>query len=185
LVRRDAGKSKFVRVEDRDRDSHHNAGSDPDGDQVGRDLDRELNELLQELRVMLPGIQVLLAFLLTVAFTNQFATLSDEERGLYFGAVMSTSLAIVFLLAPGVQHRMRFREHDKEALLQSSNRLALAGTVAVGIAMAAVVFLLANYLYGVTLASIVTAFVVIVMAVLWYFLPWRRRHDRDGNDIER
>jgi hypothetical protein len=158
--------------------------ADPAPQKHDRDLDRELNEFLQELRIMLPGVQVLLAFLLTVAFTDKFSTLSAEERGLYFGAVMATSLAIVLLLTPGIQHRMRFRQHDKEALLRSANRLAIAATVAVGIAIASVVFLLANYLYGVVFASIVTAVLVVSMAVLWYVLPWRRRHDGDGGDIE-
>jgi predicted MFS family arabinose efflux permease len=165
-------------------DADEDADEDPAPDKHDRDLDRELNEFLQELRIMLPGVQVLLAFLLTVAFTNKFSTLSDEERGLYFGAVMATSFAIVLLLTPGIQHRMRFRQHDKEALLRSANRLALAATVAVGVAIGSVVFLLANYLYGVVFASVVTAVLVVAMLVLWYALPWRRRHDRDGGDIE-
>ena len=131
---------------------------------------------------MLPGVQVLLAFLLTVAFTNQFATLSSEEKGLYFGAVIATSLAVVLLLAPGAQHRMRFREHDKEALLRSANRLALTATVAT--AMAAVLFLVANYIYDLIVASIATAVLVGVMVLLWYVLPWRRRHGGGGGDAE-
>ena len=91
-----------------------------------RDLDRELDELLQELRVMLPGVQVLLAFLLTVPFTNRFDTLTEGERGVDFAAVALTSLAIVLLMTPGIQHRLRFREHDKEALLEKSNQLLIA-----------------------------------------------------------
>jgi hypothetical protein len=148
------------------------------------DLDRELNELLQEIRVMLPGVQVLLAFLLTVAFTNRFASLSDGERGVYYAAVGLTSLAIVLLMAPGVQHRVRFREHDKEALIVSSNRLFLLASVVVGAAIATVLFLLTEYLYGVGAASIAAAVLVGIMVVLWYVTPVRRRRDRSGDDYE-
>jgi hypothetical protein len=83
---------------------------------------------------MLPGVQVLLAFLLTVPFTQRFVTLSSGERGVYFAAVALTSLAIVLLMTPGVQHRIRFREHDKEALLESSNRLFIFASVVIGAA---------------------------------------------------
>jgi O-antigen/teichoic acid export membrane protein len=150
-----------------------------------RDLDRELNEFLQELRVMLPGVQVLLAFLLTVPFTNRFVTLSGEDRAIYFLAVVATSLAIVLLMTPGVQHRMRFREHDKEALLQVSNRIVLLATLAIGVAIGAVAFLITEYLYGVTTGVIITAALGAVILSLWYAMPWSRRRDRTGGDTER
>jgi predicted MFS family arabinose efflux permease len=149
------------------------------------DLDRELSELLQELRVMLPGVQVLLAFLLTVPFTQRFVTLSDGERAVYFTAVGLTSLAIVLLMTPGVQHRMRFREHDKEALLEGANRLLIIASVVIGAAILTVVFLLAEYVYGFTAGCIATVALLLVMVWLWYLLPWRRRHDRSGDDLER
>ncbi len=149
-----------------------------------RDLDRELDELLQELRVMLPGVQVLLAFLLTVPFTNRFDTLTEGERGVYFAAVALTSLAIVLLMTPGIQHRLRFREHDKEALLEKSNRLLIAASVVIGAAILCVLFLITEYLYGLTAGLFVTAALLVVILVLWYFLPWRRRRDRSGHDVE-
>jgi predicted MFS family arabinose efflux permease len=133
---------------------------------------------------VLPGVQVLLAFLLTLPFTNRLVTLNDGERAIYFTAVGLTSLAIVLLMAPGVQHRMRFREHDKEALLQSSNRLVLIASVVVGAAISAVLFLLAEYLYGLVAGCVTTAALVVAIGVLWYALPWRRRRDRTGHDLE-
>jgi len=133
---------------------------------------------------MLPGVQVLLAFLLTLPFTNRFATLTDGERDVYFAAVGLTSLAIVLLMTPGVQHRIRFREHDKEALLESSNRLLIAASVVIGAAILCVLFLISEYLYGLTTGVIVTAVLLVVILVLWYVLPWRRRRDRSGHDIE-
>ena len=134
---------------------------------------------------MLPGVQVLLAFLLTVPFTNRFVTLSDGERGVYFAAVGLTSLAIVLLMTPGVQHRLRFREHDKEALLESSNRLLILASVAVGAAILAVLFLITEYLYGITAGCIAVAALLVVIVSLWYVIPLRRRHDGRGGDEER
>lgn len=133
---------------------------------------------------MLPGVQVLLAFLLTVPFTQRFVTLSSGERAVYFSAVGLTSLAIVLLMTPGVQHRLRFREHDKEALLESSNRLLIIASVVIGAAILSVLFLLSEYLYGFTAGCLVTGGLLVVMASIWYVVPWRRRHDRSGNDLE-
>jgi len=149
-----------------------------------RNLDRELNELMQELRVILPGVQVLLAFLLTLPFTNRFTTLNDEERAIYFCAVVATTLAVVLMMTPGVQHRMRFREHDKEALLRLSNELAKWATAAIGVAVSAVLFLITEYLYGVTAGAVITIALMATIVTLWYVLPWRRRHDREGGDVE-
>jgi predicted MFS family arabinose efflux permease len=134
---------------------------------------------------VLPGVQVLLAFLLTLPFTNRFVTLTDGERAIYFTAVGLTSLAIVLLMTPGIQHRMRFREHDKDALLESSNRLVLVASVVVGAAIATVLFLIAEYLYGLVAGCVTTAALVVVIGVLWYAIPWRRRRDGSGGDIER
>ena len=133
---------------------------------------------------MLPGVQVLLAFLLTLPFTNRFDTLTDGERGVYFAAVGLTSLAIVLLMTPGIQHRIRFREHDKEALLEESNRLLIVASVVIGAAILCVLFLITEYLYGLTTGCVVTAVLLVVILVLWYVLPWRRRHDRAGHDRE-
>ena len=133
---------------------------------------------------MLPGVQVLLAFLLTLPFTNRFVTLTDGERGIYFAAVGLTSLAIVLLMTPGIQHRIRFREHDKEALLESSNRLLILASVVVGAAILCVLFLISEFLYGLTAGLVVTALLFVVIFLLWYVAPWRRRRDHSGHDIE-
>ena len=133
---------------------------------------------------MLPGVQVLLAFLLTLPFTNRFDTLTEGERGVYFAAVGLTSLAIVLLMTPGIQHRIRFHEHDKEALLEESNRLLIVASVVLAAAILCVLFLITEYLYGLTTGCLVTAVLLVVILVLWYVMPWRRRHDRAGHDLE-
>src|SRR4029450_1625556 len=89
--------------------------------------DRNLSDLLQELRVALPGVQVLFAFLLTVPFTQRFDSLSEFEKDLYFGVLISVALATVLLVAPTAGHRILFRRQQKEFIVSLSNRLALAG----------------------------------------------------------
>jgi hypothetical protein len=154
------------------------------GESSPRDLDRELSELLQGLRIMLPGVQVLLAFLLTVPFTNRYTTLSSGERALYFAAVLTTAVSVVILVTPVIQHRMRFREHDKEALLELSNRLLIAATIFVGASLGLVILLITEYLYGLVAAVVVTIALLLLASVLWYVSPVSRRHDGTGHDHE-
>lgn len=141
--------------------------SDDDG---GR-LDRELDELLQELRVLLPGIQVLFAFLLAVPFAQRFRVISDFEETTYFVAFVATALASVLLMGPGVQHRLRWRQRDKEHLLRAGNRLALAGTVFLGIGIDAVVLLVGEYLYGIEAGALVAGVVGAAMVMVWWLWP--------------
>src|SRR5437588_7891756 len=110
---------------------------DPGGEQPRRSpgdvedrtarLNRELIELLNELRVGLPGVQVLFAFLLTVPFTQRFSRLDSIQRDIYFLAVLSTALASAFLIAPSAYHRLRWRQRDKERMLETSNHMAVIG----------------------------------------------------------
>jgi hypothetical protein len=125
-------------------------------------------ELLQELRVLLPGVQVLFAFLLTVPFTQVFVGADGAERGVFFGAFAATAISTVLLVAPGVRHRSRFREHDKEALIQSSNRLALIGTVFLAGAISLVAVLVTEHLYGWAWAALSGVGVAVLAAWLWY-----------------
>ncbi len=111
-------------------------------------LDRELIELLNELRVALPGVQVLFAFLLVVPFQQGYTRLSALDRDVYFVAVMAAMLATALLIAPSVFHRIRFRDTDKEWLIQMSNRLALVGTFFIAVAMVCTVYLITNVLFG-------------------------------------
>ena len=137
-------------------------------------LDRELEELLQELRVLLTGITVVFAFLLAVPFSNRFANTSDAEHAVYFVALFAAAVSIVLLTTPGVWHRIRFRDHDKEVLLRASNRLTVAGTVAAAVAVVAAVLLVTNFLYdwvvGIAAAGVIGGLVL----VFWYLIPLGR-----------
>ena len=141
-------------------------------------VDRELIELLNELRVALPGVQVLFAFLLTVPFSSGFGKLTDGQRSWYFATFMATAAASAFLMAPPSYHRIRFRDGDKEQMLRTANRFAIAGTVLLSLAIGGVVFVVGDVLYGVATAAVVAAVVAVVIAWLWFGLPlWRRTQD--------
>jgi hypothetical protein len=137
-------------------------------------LDRELIELLNELRVALPGVQVLFAFLLTVPFTNRFTQVNDLQQDAYLVALVATAIGSVLLIAPTAHHRIRFRDHDKEALILVANRLAIAGTVCLAVAMSASVFLVADVLFKATTTAAVTGLVVACFVWFWYGLPLLR-----------
>jgi hypothetical protein len=138
---------------------------------ASQDLDRELIELLNELRVALPGVQVLFAFLLTVPFSQRFGSLTGLQRGVYFGTVMATALASTFLIAPSAYHRLRWRQHDKEQMLITSNRLSIAGTAFLALSIASAVFLVTDVLFGVGAAALAGGATAGIVTWFWFGLP--------------
>jgi hypothetical protein len=142
-----------------------------DGESKGERLDRELMELLQELRVVLPGVQVLLAFLLTVPFQQRFAQLPGSLRNAFFASVVCATLATVLLIAPSAHHRLRWRARDKERLLRIGNQMAIWGTVFLGAAIVLAVYVVTNVLFTSELALATAIAAVVVFAGIWYALP--------------
>ena len=138
-------------------------------------LDRELAELLQELRVVLPGVQVLFAFLLTVPFTNRFGSATQSEKGLFVAALACAALASALLIAPSAFHRILFREHDKEWMILVANRLAITGTVFLATSMTCALFLVVEVIYGSTLAAGIAAGMGLTFVAVWYIVPLVRR----------
>jgi Kef-type K+ transport system membrane component KefB len=134
---------------------------------------RELIELLNELRVALPGVQVLFAFLLAVPFANGFPKLGQLDRDIFFVAFIATALSTVCLIAPSSYHRLRWREHDKERMLVASNVLTIAGLALLAVAITAVVFVITDFLFHRAWAAVFTAIVALAFLVLWYGLPLR------------
>ena len=143
----------------------------PETDEQRRD--RELIELLNELRVALPGVQVLFAFLLAVPFANGFPRLGKLDRDIFFVAFIATALSTVCLIAPSSYHRLRWREHDKERLLRVSNVLTIAGLALLAIAITATVFVITDFLFHRAWAAVFTAIIATAFLVLWYGLPLR------------
>ena len=145
------------------------------GESEDERIDRELIELLNELRVALPGVQVLFAFLLAVPFTQRFQRLTDGQEYAFFLSLLCTTLGSVLLIAPSAYHRLRFREHDKERMLFTSNRLAVAGTIFLALAMTTAVYLVTDLVFHATLTVIVTALTAASFAWFWYGLPLTRK----------
>ena len=138
------------------------------------DLDRELIELLNELRVALPGVQVLFAFLLIVPFSNGWDQVTEVQRYVYFVAFLCAALASAFLIAPSTYHRLRWREGDKEHMLVMGNRLAIWGAVFLAGGMTATVFLITDVLFKNEWAAIVAAAVGGTFVWLWFGLALLR-----------
>jgi len=157
-----------------------------DGESKGERLNRELMELLQELRVVITGVQVLLAFLLTAPFQQRFAQLPGSLRNAFFAAIACATLATAFLLAPSAQHRLRWRSGDKERLLRFGNQSAIAGTLFLAASIVLAVYVVTNVLFTTDLALWTALGFVVVFGALWYVLPlvWRSSPEEKASEEE-
>jgi hypothetical protein len=144
-------------------------------------LDRNLLELLNELRVALPGVQVLFAFLLTVPFTQRFASLTSTQENVYYATLLAAAASALLLIAPSAHHRINFRQQDKAYIVFLANKLTIAGLGFLAAAMSGVVWLITDVLYGGTATAIATTTTALAFAVVWYVLPVVRRLSR-GDD---
>jgi hypothetical protein len=145
--------------------------SDKTEESAAERANRELLELLNELRVALPGVQVLFAFLLIVPFSQGFDKLDASDRRVYFMAVIATVAATICLIAPTAHHRLRFRSGVKEQLLHVANVFAIVGLVLLAFAMAAVTFVITGVIYPGTMPGIVAAVLAGTFMVVWFVLP--------------
>jgi Family of unknown function (DUF6328) len=144
---------------------------------------RELIEMLNEVRVVLPGVQVLFAFLLTLAFSSTFATIDAAERFTYLVAFFSTAGASILLMTPTTFHRIRFRQGDKEALLRMATRFILAGMVLLSIAMVSGIWLVSEKVMSQRSANVVGVVAIVAIVVLWFGIPiWRRARKKPSVD---
>jgi hypothetical protein len=154
------------------------SGQGEPGEGKAERIDRELIELLNELRVALPGVQVLFAFLLTVPFSQGFVQTTDFQRDLFFGVLASTAISAALLIAPSPWHRLRFRHKDKEVILLISNRMTIAGLAFLALAMVGAVMLIANFVFSDALTVVAGAIAVLIFGGLWYALPLLRAVER-------
>jgi hypothetical protein len=143
--------------------------------------DRELMELLNELRVALPGVQVLFAFLLTVPFTQRFSTVTPTQKNVYFASILCTAAASALLIAPSAYHRISFRGGDKERMLTTSNQLTIVGMAFLAAAIVLVMWVVTDVLFGGAVVVIATLAVAAAFVLLWYVLPLKRRADDTGS----
>lgn len=134
-------------------------------------VDRNFQELIEELRLAIPGVQVLLAFLLILPFNSRFASVSAFERDLYVGTLLCTALASVVLIAPSFQHRLRFRDDVKEQLLMSASRLAIVGMSLLALGICGAVFLVVHFVAGDTAGAVAVAGLIAAYLVIWVVWP--------------
>lgn len=145
-------------------------------------LDRNLEELTGELRVVVTGVQVLFAFLLVVPFNTGFAHIGGYERTVYFITLLLAMLAAVCTIAPSAQHRFLFRHDDKQNLVFVSNRIVIAGLAFLALAMCGCLLLVATKLFGEFAGILAAVLGVLPFVLLWFAMPLRRRHKLDATD---
>jgi hypothetical protein len=137
--------------------------------------DRNLVDLLQELRVGTLGVQVLFGFLLGLPFTVRFGRLEAWQRWLYLAIIMTSCVSIVLLVAPVAYHRLLFRRHQLGSLLRVANVMAIAGMAAVALAVSGAVLLVTSYVEPGLPTPVLTIVVAAMFAGFWFALPLLRR----------
>ena len=141
-------------------------------------LNRQMTELLNELRVAMPGVQVLFAFLLAVPFQQRFQTVNAFQRDVYLFTLLAAATATAFLVAPSAYHRIAFQEHEKERIIQMGTRQFVCGIVALAVAMTGAVLLVTDVLFQAATTIVVVVGVAAVFAWLWFGIGLRRRWQR-------
>jgi MFS family permease len=149
--------------------------ADPRDESEAERADRNLAELLQELRVAGLGVQVLFGFLLSLPFTNRFTHLSGAQQDLYLACLVLAAIATALLLGPVAYHRLVFRRGQKESLVQAASVMAIAGLLTVGLAVTVAVLLVTSFVTGGLTAGLITALVACMFGLLWFAFPLTRR----------
>jgi hypothetical protein len=150
------------------------------GKRSPEELDQEWGELIEEHRLAMPGTQVLFAFLLVLPFQQRFQELTENQVYVYFSALLCAAIAIILLITPTANHRLRWRRGDKEALLKNGTRAAIAATVFLAAGMSAAAYLITDFLFGGPATAAVTATLGALFIMLWYGLPLVRRMRERG-----
>ena len=156
---------------DEQRSRHPDTGRDETEQER---TDRNLQEMLGELRVALPGVQVLFAFLLVVPFNQRFGEVTDFQKTLYLITLLFTTASTMCLIAPTVHHRIEFRRQHKEQIVSTGNRIVILGLALLAIAMTGAVTLVTDFLYGTTTTAIAVGCVALSFFGLWFVVPLRR-----------
>jgi hypothetical protein len=142
--------------------------------------DRQMMELLNEIRIALPGVQILFAFLLTVPFAQGFQRVTEAQKDLYYATLMATCAATICLIAPSANHRMRFHKRDRAYLIESANTFLIAGLVFLGIAIVLAVLLISDFLYDGLVVWLSPLVAGLVLASIWFGRPLARGDKSSG-----
>jgi hypothetical protein len=137
--------------------------------------DRQMLELLNELRVALPGVQILFGFLLTVPFAQGFQRVTPTQKTLLYATLLATAASTVCLIAPSATHRMRFHKHDRAYIVESANRYLIVGLIFLGVAIVLGLALITDVLYDGFAVWFFPGLIGVFVALLWFIGPLRRR----------
>jgi hypothetical protein len=137
-------------------------------------VDRNLQEMLGELRVALPGVQVLFAFLLVVPFNQRFTEVTQFQKTVFFVTLLCTTASTLCLIAPTTHHRLEFRQQHKQEIVSTGNRVVILGLLLLAVAMTGAVMLITDFLYGSTTTVVASAAVGAAFLLIWYAIPLRR-----------
>lgn len=162
--------------EDRPQDGESRRHPDSGRDETEEErLDRNLGELLQELRVALPGVQVLFAFLLAVPFQKGFEEVTEFQKIVYFATLILTAISAVMLISPTAYHRITFRYQQKRRLVYYANRFSITGLALLALAMSGAILLITDVLFSTAAAIVAAALALCVFGFFWFAMPLRRR----------
>jgi hypothetical protein len=139
-----------------------------------RKRDRQMIELLNELRVALPGVQILFAFLLTVPFSQRFGELTGFHTDVYYVTLIATALSTACFITPSAAHRLRFHQNDRPWIVESANSMTIAGLVFLAIALSGSVLLITDLLFDGVRVWIYSGAVWLVIITLWFVRPLAR-----------
>jgi magnesium-transporting ATPase (P-type) len=137
--------------------------------------DRQMLELLNELRIALPGVQILLGFLLTVPFAQGFEKVTSTQRTLFYATLLATAASTICLIAPSATHRLRFHKSDRAFIIESASRYMIAGLVFLAIAIILAIAMVTDFLYDHWIVWVAPLAIAITLAGVWFIRPWLRR----------
>ena len=136
--------------------------------------ERQMGELLQEARIVLPGVQILFAFLLTVPFAARFEDVSSFQKTAFFVALLSSAASAVFLIAVPATHRLRFQQRDRPFIVASANAYLIVSLVLLGVGILAALVCLTDFLYGGVATLLWPGIIAVVLVALWFVRPLLR-----------
>lgn len=145
---------------------------------TGSKEDRQMIELLNEVRVAMPGVQILFGFLLTVPFAQRFETVTDFQRDVYFVTLLLGALATAFLIAPSAAHRMLFHQGQRTWLIAHANRMLIGGLACLGLALVGTVLLVTDFLFDGAAPFVFPTLLALLLVALWFVRPLARRSRR-------
>ena len=137
--------------------------------------DRQMSELLSELRVALPGVQILFAFLLTAPFAQGFQRITETQKTLFYATLLATAASLICLIAPSATHRMRFHKSDRAFIVESANKFLIAGLAFMGTAIVLAIAMVTDFLYDHWIVWVAPSAIAVVLAGVWFIRPALRR----------